>query len=486
MDSKPDRWKPTAILIAATAASAALWWLGSGVHPMWWATWLAPLPVLTCALRASRLAAVIAAFAAWSLGGLNVWSYSRDLLHLPLGVILIVICAPALVFALATLLARALTQRGRIITAALAVPSFWVSVEYVSSVLSPHGTFSNIAYTQMDALPVIQIAALCGVWGIGFLVLLLPATFAAISAPQATRTQRTQLAAMTGSVLMLALGYGGWRLHSAAFESTTAMRIGLVSVAGPVRAPLDDAAGQYLLQRYLRAIDRLADDGAQSIVMPETVFATSAPDIPALADAARRRHLTLIAGVDYRVGSNRENNMALVFRPDGNAPATYVKHHLLPLFEARYTPGDDYTVWSPSNAAPRAGIAICKDMDFQALGRANAGLGARLLYVPAWDFDDDGWLHSRMAILRGVESGFAIARSARDGQLTLSDDRGRVVAETSSSHVDDAAMVAMLPVRSTRTLYMHIGDAFAWLALAFTGVAILRLAIRPRRNTPMA
>ena len=51
-----------------------------------------------------------------------------------------------------------------------------------------------------------------------------------------------------------------------------------------------------------------------------------------------------------------------------------------------------------------------------------------LLLVPAWDFDVDGWLHGRMAILRGVESGFSIVRAPKQGILTVTDDRGRVLA----------------------------------------------------------
>lgn len=38
-----------------------------------------------------------------------------------------------------------------------------------------------------------------------------------------------------------------------------------------------------------------------------------------------------------------------------------------------------------------------------------------------------------MAILRGVESGFSIARAAKQGRLTVSDSRGRVFAWQSSA-----------------------------------------------------
>jgi len=128
---------------------------------------------------------------------------------------------------------------------------------------------------------------------------------------------------------------------------------------------------------------------------------------------------------------------------------------------------------------PRIGLAICKDMDFIDTGRAYAGLGAQLLLVPAWDFDVDGWLHSRMAIMRGVEHGFAVARVARSGRLTLSDDRGRVIAEATSEGAG-ARLIGDLPLRETRTLYSRWGDWFAWLALGGL-LALIALACLPRR-----
>jgi apolipoprotein N-acyltransferase len=56
-------------------------------------------------------------------------------------------------------------------------------------------------------------------------------------------------------------------------------------------------------------------------------------------------------------------------------------------------------------------MTICKDMDFPGLSREYGQDDTALLLVPAWDFELDGWLHGRMAILRGVESGFSIARA---------------------------------------------------------------------------
>jgi len=120
-------------------------------------------------------------------------------------------------------------------------------------------------------------------------------------------------------------------------------------------------------------------------------------------------------------------------------------------------------------------------MDFPQLSRQYGNLGVGLLLVPAWDFNADGWLHGRMAILRGVESGFSIARSAKQGILTVSDDRGRVLAQReTTTGTPFVTLVADVPVRHSATLYNRFGDWFANLNFALFA-CLLALSLLPRR-----
>ena len=120
-------------------------------------------------------------------------------------------------------------------------------------------------------------------------------------------------------------------------------------------------------------------------------------------------------------------------------------------------------------------------MDFPTLSRQYANDGIGLLLVPAWDFGDDAWLHNRMAVMRGVESGFSIARAAKEGVLTVSDDRGRLLAERSSASAPFATLVANVPVRHDATLYARFGDWFAWLNMALLlGIVGSRLKERSK------
>ena len=82
-----------------------------------------------------------------------------------------------------------------------------------------------------------------------------------------------------------------------------------------------------------------------------------------------------------------------------------------------------------------------------------------------------------MAILRGIENGFAIARAARNGVLTLTDAQGRIVALSASGMDDIASLVGDLPLGPGDTLYRRIGDVFAWACLALVG-ALLAWMVR--------
>jgi apolipoprotein N-acyltransferase len=159
----------------------------------------------------------------------------------------------------------------------------------------------------------------------------------------------------------------------------------------------------------------------------------------------------------------------------------YNKRRMVPGLEDAFQAGFTHGVFGPGRA-----VAVCKDMDFAGMIRGDASHGIQLMLVPAWDFGTDGWAHARMAIVRGVEGGYAIARAARMGFLTASDAEGRIVSGAPTLATGFTAVTANVPLGPGDTLYVRIGDAFAWLCVALTLALFIMAVLRGRRETAPA
>ena len=146
----------TVLVGLCLTASAALFFFGTGLIPVWILLWLAPIPVLWLAPRVSYGRALFFAAAAYVLGTFDIWFYLT--IVTPVWVTLLFVFAPACLFATAVVLFRNRMLRGRLWQAALiGSRRFWVSYEYVTSLVSIHGTIGNISYSQMNFLPILQL-----------------------------------------------------------------------------------------------------------------------------------------------------------------------------------------------------------------------------------------------------------------------------------------------------------------------------------------
>lgn len=466
------------IIAGSMIATALALYYGTGLHPIWWLTWLAPLPMLLIAPRLSLWQSFAAALLASFAGGLNMWHYFRRVADAPLVLVLIFMLIPALIFALAVLSFRRCAQRGALLQAAVVYPAFWVSIEFLTASVSIHSTYGNLAYNQMNFLPILQIASIAGIWGISFCVLLFPATIAAICAVPGHTRPKKLLAAGAGICLFTVLGFGEWRLHAA--QTPPRVTVALVASDLPENMlPTTQEDTLRLLRNYAAQADALSAQHVQAIVLPEKIGVVREAYLSEvdslLANTASRTGATLVVGL-IRHDAHGMWNEARIFSPGSTAPLTYEKHHMLPPFESQFTVGTTRTILpQPSGLW---GITICKDMDFPQLSRQYGMEGTSLLLVPAWDFDADGWLHGRMAILRGIEDGFSIARAPRHGILTVSDDRGRILAERATNAQPFVTLLAQVPVHHTSTLYARWGNWFAWLCVLLLFLAFLSTAKR--------
>jgi apolipoprotein N-acyltransferase len=481
MDSKLDVRRGLAAAVAG-ALSAAAFWLATGLTPPWWAAWVAALPVLWVSTRLPWWAAGLLAALARILGGLSLWQYERQLIQLPLPAALAALLLPSLGFSAAVLLFRRLLMRQQPGYAAVAFASLLVACEYLGSLA--FGTFGNTAYTQLDDLPVLQIASLTGLWGVS-LVVLLPAAVLAAAAVTRGAPRRRLLAAVV-VIYTLLLGYGAWRLRPVP-PGGAGMPVALVETESPL-FPQAVPEVMPLMRRYAAQAEGLARQGAAIIVLPEMTARVQDPALAAIdalfSQTARAANAEIILGVLHGTAGGAFNE-ARIYSPGARLRplAVYRKHHLVPVLEGGTTPGSS-TLLLP-HAAGLIGVEICRDMDYAEPAGGYGRDGAGLVLVPAWDEGVDRRWHGHMALMRAVENGFSLVRVAKRGYLTVSDDRGRVLAERTTAAESFTTLLARVPVRHDVTLYQHWGDWFAWLDAAVL-LAILANCYRRAPNARKA
>ena len=468
--------------VGAFAAAVVMLWFGGGLHPQWWLVWLAPLPLFWLATRLSAGRSFVLTAAAAFLSALSQWHYAHDLVRLPGTVIVLIGAQPALVLALAVALWRRLLLRGMPLLAALGYSGVLVAVDFAALCFSVHSNWGSLAYTQMDLLPVLQLASLTGTAGLVFLVSFVPAALAAALWGKLTTRHRLLVAGGTLALLLAVIGWGVWRLEQPAGPL---LKVGLIaSDLEQNLSPKDPLKKKALFETYSDEAAQLIQQGAHLVVVPEKIARVHderIDDLDLPFEHAAARGAVIAVGVERWSGADRLNE-SRIYSPQGTLWTTYEKHHMLPVYESDLKVGTSRTVLDEpaGKSGGRWGVQICKDMDFPALSRQYGSDGIGLMVVSAWDFVADGWLHDRMAVLRGVESGFSLARAAKQGLLTLSDDRGRILAQQRTGGQDFSTLLGSVPVQHDETLYARWGDWFAWLMLAVLAWTLLAALPPPR------
>ncbi|TPK81359.1 carbon-nitrogen hydrolase family protein [Mesorhizobium sp. B2-4-17] len=187
---------------------------------------------------------------------------------------------------------------------------------------------------------------------------------------------------------------------------------------------------------------------------------------------ATARGLARELGVYLHIGSTailradgKLANRALLFGPDGTTLATYDKIHMFDVDldngeswreSASYEPGTEAVVTEIAGA--KLGFAVCYDLRFPQLFRAEAMAGADLLTVPAAFTRQTGEAHWHVLLrARAIENGAFVVAAAQgglheDGRETyghslIVDPWGRILAE--AAHDEPDVIVAEIdPARS--------------------------------------
>jgi apolipoprotein N-acyltransferase len=471
-----DPTSSLAVPVTAAVATALLYALAALDPRLWVCGLFAPLPILAVAPEAGTEIGAELAFVAFLVGNLVAWG--GESFAVPLMTMLVSHLAGAIVFATFVAAAAEATRRWSGALAALVFPTFETAFYYTLSLESPHGTWGSPAYSQVDFVPLLQTASWFGMCGVMFVMSLLPAGLAVAWYRRRWHMDWTHPAIMAVTVFAIAIMFGWTRVIVT--PQLPSVRVAMVASDGliPESESTDPTDAADILTHYAKLVRQAASSGAQIVVTPEKIIGV-APGyewdvVLGLQRVAQMSHVWLVVGLN-QIGRTPKRNIAVVFAPDGKIAASYAKHHLIPSLESDYKPGSKPAIFD----APwgRTAVLISQDLDFPDTARELAANDVRVVVAPASDWEGSEVIHQRMAVVRGVESGFSLARAARGGMLSANDSRGREIAAREPMHGEDTMATADLPVGSGRTLYSRVDDWFGRLCVAFTILLMLRLAV---------
>ncbi len=411
--------------------------------------------------RLSGKATFFISFTAYLIGRLSWFAYLVSVATIVPAIIFTL--ALPLVFALIMLLTRKIVTGSKYWFTVFAFPVFWASFEFLFFKFSADGTAGSIAYSQSNALPLIQIASVTGLLGITFMITFIPS---AIAVGWYYRNEKNKFKyllvtsiVIVGSVFL----FGLIRMNNDEEKNLT--KVGLVVLDEKLHNITDhpDAEKEIKLAgSYAEQIARLTRQGSQVVVLPErAINITSATDsiiMNILSNTAKQNHVAIVTGYT-NFKKEPERNSAMVIDTDGKVITDYNKVHLVTGLESAFTPGKEIGSFTFNGAG--SGVAVCKDLDFPDYIKKYEEDNTGCLFIPAWDFVKDDWLHARMAILRGVENGFSEVRAARQGRLSISDYYGNVNFEASSADGNAATLTGEVSLKNKETFYSKSGDWFA-------------------------
>jgi apolipoprotein N-acyltransferase len=376
--------------------------------------------------------------------------------------------------------------------------SLWVALEFLRTYLLTGFPWNLLGYSQHRNLPLLQVAAVTGVYGVSFLVMAVNAALA-----QALLTWKRWPGLFVplgtaGLLLAAALGYGWLRPHPQGENSP--MQMALVQGNIDQHVKWDPAWQERTLAIYQDLTAAAAHERPQLIVWPEAAvpfFFRADPRRAAVEGMARATDAYLLVGApDWQAGQPR--NTAFLIGPDGQMVGRYDKRHLVPFGEyvplrqplffvnplaggaiGEFAPGHEVTVFATPSG--RFSVVISYEAIFPDEVRDFFRGGAEFLV----NITNDAWFgrsaapaqHLAMAALRAVENRSYLIQAANTGISAIVAPDGRIV--QASGFFTPAVLSGAIIPRTGESFYTRYGDLFAWGTVG-VALAVMLAALAPR------
>jgi apolipoprotein N-acyltransferase len=382
-------------------------------------------------------------------------------------------------------------------------PCVWVTMELLRGILIGGFPWIPLGNTMVTFLPIAQLASVFGVYGLSIFVAVVNVGFM-IAALAEGRRRITAAATALGLIVVTSI-WGGMRLSSNALTSGPSITVGLIQGNIAQTDKWNPARAGMILERYLQLTQQAVKQGAKFIIWPESSTPFYFDDDPAgnvIREMVRQTGTPLLLGsdeVEPGEGGNSYNS-AFMLDTAGATAAVYRKIHLVPFGEyvpfqkvlffvgplveavSAFSPGTRVTMLPVEGHM--VSTAICYEVTYPALAREAVRQGSEMLTTitnDAWYGESSAaFQHFEMAIMRAIEEGRYLVRSANTGISGIVDPYGRVVIRTNL--FETVAVVGEARFVQAKTVYATIGDLAVYLSAAVMVVALVWVFWEGRRR----
>jgi apolipoprotein N-acyltransferase len=376
------------------------------------------------------------------------------------------------------------------------VPSVWVLLEWVRSWEHLGGTWGLWGLTQWQVGPIIQAAALGGVWLLSFLTVTVNVALASTLPSNTERSDRMIALGVAAAIPLVMVGAGALRDGPPV--------TGTVSIAGIQPGVFHSAEAR--LSAHIELTESLDPATFDLVVWGQSSVGFDLSRNPGVDQALRS--LSATVGADVLVNVDAESDLGITkstvqYTPAGPV-ATYEKRRLVPFGE--YVPLRRIFGWideiteaaeedrirgtaatTLTSAGIEIGPLISYESTFPDMRRQAARNGADLTVVQGSTSTFQGtWAQPQQAsyeAVRAVESGRPAVLIAMSGVSTAFDATGGRLAWVPADVRD--AFVVEIPLSREDTPYVRFGDWVIWLSAATTAGAVTEAALRwlPNRRS---
>ena len=370
----------------------------------------------------------------------------------------------------------------------LIAPFLWTALEFIRAHAFTGLQVGTLGASQVELLPVIQIASITGVFGISFLLAVINTSLVRLLLRPALISRYTTLwLASSGILLASTLIYGFLALRSSE-NGTDTFRVATIQGAIDERGEAPAVIRRNIFDRYRSLTLSVKDFRPELTVFPETMTGSYLSEDSLFLSFIRE--MGVETGSMFLIGSRHLINdaqqyglfnSAFLLDSTGRIRDRYDKVRLVPfgeytpfgiwvpwlaqfrLSQAELTPGDGFQPIQSAETPP-IGIGICYEAMYGGDMRKLVSGGARLLVILSDDFWFYGTTESQQyfneAVLRAVENRIPVVRCANMGVSGIIDTHGRVI--NASSDDQPQTTYGAVPLRTDVSVYNRIGDVLAW------------------------